>query len=123
MDALQKISITYLSMTFLRLHLISTLKYVTLFTGAVSAVPFFINTLLFYADTSPKANQAAVNDSSQAHRLLCIVVLIHFTDAKLRISISTKYAPYGLTSIWTNIDWDHWPILLTWFNFNPSMDK
>ena len=30
---------------------------------------------------------------------------------------------YGLFWNWINHTEDQWPLLLTWFNFNPSMDK
>ena len=50
---------------------------------------------------------------------------LSFFEAEIKISSFVWYVMYHVYIIFTyhTEDYQQWPLLLTWFNFNPSMDK
>ena len=59
--------------------------------------------------------------------LLCVyIVLLRIVTIMLRLTTKEKiHRPYWCTGLirHTANGCQQWPLLLTWFNFNPSMDK
>ena len=79
---------------------------------------------------------------SQIHKRILKCIAFHLTVLKKNVSVDCKLIKYDLfgilcflqyfsyfhhhfcSSFWPcDAIWHQWPLLLTWFNFNPRMDK